>query len=42
VKRHGNVSGGLLEARENGGSPRADSKSPSADGERSSANKIRC
>jgi len=36
------VSGGLLEAREDGGSPRADSKSPGADGERSGANKIGC
>jgi len=36
------VSGGLLEAREDGGSPRADSKSPGAAGERSGANKIGC
>jgi len=36
------VSGGRLEAREDGVSPRADSKSPGADGERSGANKIRC
>jgi len=43
------VSGGLLEAREDGGSPRADSQSPGADGEspgadgeRSGANKIGC
>jgi len=36
------VSGGLLEAREDGGSPRADSKSPGVDGERSGANKIGC
>jgi len=42
VKRHGNVSGALLEAREASGSPRADSKSPGADGERSGANKIGC
>ena len=34
------MSGGLLEAREDGGSPRADSKSPGGDGERSGANKI--
>ena len=34
------MSGGLLEAREDGGSPRVDSKSPGADGERSGANKI--
>jgi len=36
------VSGGLLEAREDSGSPRADSKSPGADCERSGANKIGC
>jgi len=36
------VSGGLLEAREDGGSPRADSKSPGAAGARSGANKIGC
>jgi len=36
------VSGGLLEAREDGGSRRADSKSPGADGERSGVNKIGC
>jgi len=36
------VSGGLLEAREDGGSPRADSNSPGAGGERRGANKIRC
>jgi len=36
------VSGGLLEAREDGGSPQADSKSLGADGERSGANKIGC
>jgi len=42
VKRHGNVSGGVLEAREDGGSPRADSNPPGADGERSRANKIGC
>jgi len=36
------VSGALLEAREDGGSPRADCKSPGADGERSGANKIGC
>jgi len=40
VKRHGNVSRGLLEAREDSGSPRAESKSPGADGERNGANKI--
>jgi len=34
------VSGGLLEAREDSGSPRADSKSPGADGERDEVNKI--
>jgi len=42
VKRRGNVSGGLFEAREDGGSPRAESKSPGADGERSRANMIGC
>ena len=42
MKRHGNMSGGLSEAREDGGSPRADSKSLGADGERNGANKIRC
>jgi len=42
VKRHGNVSGGVLEAREDSGSPRADSKSTGADGERNRANKIGC
>jgi len=36
------VSGGLLEAREDGGSPRADRKSPGVDGERSGPNKIGC
>jgi len=36
------VSGGLLEAREEGGSLRADSKSPGAEGERSGVNKIGC
>ena len=36
------MSGGLLEAREDGGSPRADSNSPGAGGERSGANKIGC
>ena len=36
------MSGGLLEAREDGGSRRADSKSPGADGERSGVNKIGC
>jgi len=36
------VSGGLLEAREDGGCPRADSKSAGADGQRSGANKIGC
>jgi len=36
------VSGGLLEAREDRGSPRADSKCPGADGERSGVNKIGC
>jgi len=36
------VSGGLLEARDDGGSLRADSKSPGTDGERSGANKIGC
>jgi len=33
------VSGGLLEAREDTGSLRADSKSPGGDGERNEANK---
>jgi len=42
VKRHGNVSGGLLEAREDCGSPRADSKIPGADSEKNGANKIGC
>jgi len=42
VKRHRNVSGGLLEVREDGGSPRADSKSPGVDSERSGANQIGC
>ena len=42
VKRHGNVCGGLLEAREDRGSPRADSKSLGAEGERNVANKIGC
>jgi len=36
------VSGGLLEAMEDGGTPGADSKSLGADGERSGANKIGC
>jgi len=36
------VSRGLLEAREEIGSPRADNKSPGADGERKRTNKIRC
>ena len=36
------MSGGLLEAREDGGSLRSDSKSLGADGERSGANKIGC
>jgi len=36
------VFGGLLEAREDGGSRRADSKSPGADGKRSGVNKIGC
>ena len=36
------MSGELLEAREDGGSPRADSKSPGTDGERSGVNKIGC
>jgi len=36
------MSGGLLETSEEGGSPRADSKSPGADGESSGANKIGC
>ena len=36
------MSGGLLEAREDGGSPRADSKSLGADGERNEANMIGC
>ena len=34
------MSGGLLEAREDGGSPGVDSKTPGADGERNRANKI--
>jgi len=42
VKRHGNVSGGLLEARGEGESLGAESKSPEADGERNGANKIGC
>jgi len=42
VKRHGNVSGGLLEPREDSGSGRADSKSLRADCETSGANKIGC
>jgi len=36
------VSGGLLEAREDSGSPQADSKSPGVDCEKSGANKIGC
>ena len=36
------MSGGLLEAREDSGSPRADSKSPGADGKRNGANNIGC
>jgi len=36
------VSGGLLEAREDGGSLGANSTSPGADGERNGANKIGC
>jgi len=36
------VSGGLLEAREDCGSPRADSKSLGADGDRSGAKRIGC
>ena len=36
------MSGGQLEATEDGGSPRADSKSAGANGERSGANKIGC
>jgi len=36
------VSGRVLEARGDGGSPQADSKSLGADGERKEANKIRC
>jgi len=36
------VSRGLLEAREHGGRPRADSKYHGADGERNRANKIGC
>jgi len=42
VKRYGNVSGGLLEARKDSGSPRVDSKSPGVDGERNRVNKIVC
>ena len=42
MNRHQNGSEGLLEAREVGGSPRPDSKSPGADGERSGANKLGC
>ena len=34
------MSGGQIEAREDGGSLRVDSKSPGADGEMSGANKI--
>jgi len=40
VKRHGNESEGLLEGREDGGSQRADSQGPGADGERSGTNKL--
>ena len=36
------MSRGQLEAREGGGSPRVDSQSPVADGERYGANKIGC
>jgi len=36
------MSGGLLEAREDSGSPRVNGKSPEVDGERSGANKIGC
>jgi len=36
------MSGGLLEAREEGGSPQAEGKSPGADRERREANKIGC
>ena len=36
------MSGGLSEAREDGGSQRADSQSLGADGERNWANKIGC
>ena len=36
------MSGGLLEVREYGGSPRADSKSPRADGKRGGVNKTGC
>jgi len=36
------VSGGLIEGREDSGSPPADSKSPGVDGERSGTNKIGC
>jgi len=36
------VSGGLLEARKDGGSPRADSKSTGVEGKRNGANKIGC
>ena len=36
------MSGRLLEAREDNGSRRADSKSPGADSRRSGANKIGC
>ena len=36
------MSGGLLEAREDCGSPRADSKIPGADSEKNGANKIGC
>jgi len=42
VTRHGNVSGGLLEARDDGGSLRVDRESPGADCERNRVNKIGC
>ena len=36
------MSGGLLEPREDGGSPPADRKSPEVDGKRNGANNIGC
>ena len=36
------MSGGLLEPREDGGSPPADSQSPGVDGKRNWANNIGC